>query len=304
MAAMTLIEAAKLMQNNGDTLSAAVATKFAESSMLFEVLPFQTIAGNALSFNREDTLPGVGFRGVNESYSDSNGVLLPLVEPLRIAGGDADVDNFIISTGGAGARTTHTALKIRAMSLLWASKFIKGDNSTDVREFDGLQNRLINDQLILNHATGAGLSLDKLRQAIDQTDNPTALIMSKAMRRRLSNASMTTTVGGFVSYTTDSFARRVTNFDDLPIIEMDRDNLNADILGFTETNSTTSIYVVSFADGGVTGLQNNTLTAQDIGQLETKPAVRTRVDWYNAFTVFNGRAATRLSKITDVAVTA
>jgi len=300
--AMTLIEAAKLMANGGDTLSASVATKFAESSMLFEVLPFETISGNAYSFNREETLPGVGFRGVNESYSESTGVINPLVEALKIAGGDCDVDNFILSTGGTGARTTHTMLKVKAMSLLWAKTFIKGDSTADPREFDGLQVRLVGDQLVDNGT--AGLSINKLREAIDQTDNPTAIIMSKAMRRLLSNAALNTSVGGFVGFTTDSFARRVTTFDDLPIIEMDRDNLNNDILPFTETGSTTSIYVVSFDDGGVFGLQNNDLMARDIGELETKPAVRTRVDWFNAFTVFNGRAATRLKGITNAAVTA
>lgn len=301
---MTLIEAAKAMQNSGDTLSASVATKFAESSMLFEVLPFQTIAGNAYTFNREDTLPGVGFRGINESYSESTGVLQNITEALKIAGGDADVDNFILETGGQGARTLHTMLKVKAMSLLWAKKFIKGDATTDAREFDGLQNRLVGDQLIINNGASNALSLGKLREAIDQTDNPMAIIMSKAMRRRITEAAQNTSIGGFVNYTTDSFQRRITMFDDLPIIEMDRDNLNADILGFTEASSTTSIYVCSFADGGVTGLQNNSLVARDLGELQTKPAKRTRVDWFNSFTIFNGRAATRLSNIANLAVVA
>jgi len=300
--AMTLIEASKLAANNGDVLSASIGMKFASESQILGTLPFQTIAGSAYQYNREDTLPGVAFRGVNESYSESTGIVNPLVEGLRICGGDMDVDKFIIDTQGAQARTMHTMLKVKATALNWTKKFIKGDSSTDPREFDGLQTRLTGDQVISNGTTA--LSLAKLREAIDQTDNPTGIIMSKAMRRLITAAAMNTSVGGFVNYETDTFARRITYFDDLPILEVDRDNLNADILGFTEASSTTSIYVVSFAEDGLFGIQGNTLQARDLGELETKPAVRTRVDWYNSIVALNARAATRLSGITNAAVTA
>lgn len=301
MAGLTLVEASKLAANNGDALSASIGLKFAKESQILGVLPFETINGTAYQYNREETLAGVAFRGVNETYTPSTGVINPLVEALKIVGGNLDVDPFIIAGQGESARTTHTMLKVKAAALLWTKKFIKGDSTTDPREFDGLQTRLTGDQVISNGT--AGLSLDKLRQAIDQTDDPTGIIMSKAMRRRLTAAANNTSVGGFVTYDTDSFARRVTFFDDLPIIEIDRDNTNTDILGFTEASSTTSIYVVSFNDGGVKGIQSNMLTAEDMGRTDDG-FYRTRVDWFNSIVAENGRAATRLSGITDAAVTA
>jgi hypothetical protein len=63
--------------------------------------------GNAYAYNREGTLPGVAFRGVNESYTESTGIVNPLVEALRIGGGDLDVDIAILKTQGeASARRT------------------------------------------------------------------------------------------------------------------------------------------------------------------------------------------------------
>ena len=301
MAGITLVEASKLAANNGDVLSASIGMKFAQESQILGVLPFETIIGTAYQYNREDTLPGVGFRGVNELYTPDAGIINPLTEALRIVGGNLDVDPFIIAGQGQSARTMHTMLKVKAAALLWTKKFISGDSTSDPREFDGLQTRLTGNQNIANGATA--LSLDKLRQAIDQTDNPTHIIMSKAMRRRLTAAASNTSVGGFVTYDTGSFGRRVTFFDDLPILELDRDNLNTDILPFTEASSTTSIYVVSMAEGGVFGIQSNNLTAEDMGRTDDG-FYRTRVDWYNSIVAMNGRAATRLSGITDAAVTA
>lgn len=307
--ALTLVEAAK--QETGDVIRQAVIELYAGSSDILMTMPFDSIPGNAMKYNREDSLPGVGFRGVNEAYTPSTGILNPLTEALVIAGGDLDVDKFIVDTMGGGHRTTHEAMKIRALSLAWTKKFIKGDNQSDPREFDGLQTRIVGAQKIAagSTANGSALSLAKLDEAIDQTLNPTHLIMSKAMRRRLSAAARSTTVGGYVTYSLDAFGRRVMQYNDLPILVVDLDNVGAAILPFTEaatsgTATATSIYIVSFGDGAVQGLQNGGVDVRDLGELQTAPVYRTRVEWYNGFAVYNGRAATRLWSIGDLAVVA
>src|SRR6056297_2055210 len=166
--ALTLVEAAKL--NSGDVVKSAIIELYARSSDILQVLPFENILGNALRYNREDKLPGIGFRGVNEAYSESTGVLNPHVETLSISGGDLDVDNFIIQTQGADQRSAQEAMKVKALALAWTKTFIKGSSQTDPREFDGLQNRVVSgNQLIENNATtGGGLSLAKLDEVIDQ----------------------------------------------------------------------------------------------------------------------------------------
>ena len=307
--AMTLIEAAKL--NPGNVIKNSIIELYAGSSDILMNLPFESISGNAMKYNRESSLPGVGFRGVNESYTASTGVLNPLTESLVIAGGDLDVDKFIIDTMGVASRSTHEAMKVRALSLAWTSKFIKGDNQSDPREFDGLQARITGAQKIQAGATanGTALSLEMLDAAIDQTLNPTHLIMNKKMRRRLTTAARNYQVGGFITYTKDVFGKQVTMYNDLPILIVDLDHIQNAIITNTEactsgTATGTSIYVVSMGQEMLCGLQNGGVNVRDLGELQTSPVFRTRVEWYNGVAIFNGRAATRLWSIADAAVTA
>jgi len=299
--ALTLLEAAKL--NSGDVYKAGVLTKFAETSDILRVLPFEGISGNSLKYNVEETLPGIGFRGVNESFDESTGIINPKVESLTIAGGDLDVDKFIVDTMGTSQRAVQEAMKVKALALAWSRTFIKGDSESEPREFDGLQKRIQGDALIENHATGAGLSLAKLDEAIDEVEGANYLIMSKSVRRRLTVAARTAAVGGNITYDLDAFGRQVTKYNDILILIAGKDNTNTEILGFTETGSTTSIYVVAFGEGEVSGLENGGMDVRDIGELETKPAFRTRVEWYSGMGVFAPRTATRLKNITDAAAT-
>jgi len=144
--ALTLIEAAKL--ETGDVYRSGVIELYAGSSDILMALPFENITGGSLAYNRETALPGIGFRGVNESYTPSTGILNPLTEVLVIAGGELDVDKFIVQTRGMAQRTTQEAAKIRNLSLTWTRKFIKGDSLSDPREFDGLQVRTTGNQII------------------------------------------------------------------------------------------------------------------------------------------------------------
>lgn len=309
MTAMTLVEAAKLATD--DPLKQGIIELYAGSSSILMNLPFIGISGNAYKYNREGSLPGVGFRGVNESYTASNGIINPITGALVIAGGEVDVDKFIVATQGNSARATHEAMKVRALSLAWTKKFIKGDTASDAREFDGLQVRTTGDQVQSagTTANGAALSLYKLDKAIDQTLNPTALIMNKTMRRRLSQAARTTSVGGYVTYVQDAFGKQVMKYNDLPILEVDLDHEQNEILGFSEaadsgTDTATSIYVVSMGDDALSGLQNGSIEVNDLGEIQASPLYRTRIEWYNGMAIFNGRAVTRLKFIGDLAVVA
>jgi hypothetical protein len=303
--ALTLIEAAKVAGKNGDTYKQGIIELYAQSSDVLQFLPFTNIQGNALKYSREEALPGVGFRGVNEGYIN------PVTETLTIAGGDLDVDKFIVDTMGEEHRTIHEAMKVKALAGRWTKAFIKGDNETDPKEFSGLQARIQGDQLISagSTANGTALSLIKLDELIDRVDNPTHLLMNKTMRRRLSAAARNGSVGGYITYTLDAFGRRVSSYNDIPILIVDEDNEGAQILGFTEaaasgTATATSIYCVSLSDDAVTGLQNGGIDVRDVGELDSKPVFRTRVEWYSGLAVFKGRSAARLRHIADAAVTA
>lgn len=305
--ALTLVEAAKI--NSGDVVKSAVIEMFARESDILMTLPFEDIQGNALKYNREAALPGIAFRGVNESFSESTGVLNPITEALVIAGGDLDVDRFIIRTQGEGIRSTHEQMKVKALAAGWTAKFIKGDSETNPREFDGLQKRLVSGQVISAGATagGAALSLAALDEAIDSVDDPTHLVMSKAMRRRLTAAARDPDVSGYVTYDVDAFGRRVMKYNDLPILVAYGANGGDDILPFNEASASgaatsTSIYVASFGTGKLVGIQNGDMDVRDLGELQSAPLYRTRVEWFTGLAMYHGRAASRLRNIGNLAV--
>lgn len=310
--ALTLVEAAKVAANEGFELESAVMLQYASSSPILEVLPFRDIAGNALKYNREEVMPGIGFRGVNGSFSESTGILNPQTESLAIAGGDLDVDTFLVRTMGEGVRSSQEMMKVRSLALAWTNTFIQGDTATNPVEFDGLKKRLTGTQLVSAGSTSGGdaLSLAKLDEVIDAVVDPTHLIMNKAMRRRLTAAARTSTIGGFINYELDAFGRKVEVYQGLPILVLDEDNNKNKILPFTEAGAgggssvCCSIYCVSMGEMKFQGIQNGGIQVRDLGELDTKPCLRTRVEWYAGMAIFDGRSAARLYGVKDAAVTA
>ena len=136
--------------------------------------------------------------------------------------------------------------------------------------------------------------------------------MNKTMRRLLSAAARNTSVGGYLTYELDAFGRRVTRYNDLPILIVDKDEDNTDIMAFDELaeltgaskTTCTSIYCVSLAENGVMGLQNSEMSVRDLGEQQSKPVYRTRVEWYITLAILRPRAAARLHGIKEAAVTA
>lgn len=306
--ALTLLEASKLV--SGEVKRSAVIEMFARNSDIMRVLPWDDIQGDAISYNVEGKLPGVAFRGFNEGFDESTGVINPETERLRIAGGDLDVDRAIVQTRGAGVRARHESMKVKALSLYITAKIINGDSQVNPREFDGLRVRVGGSQLFsaTGSNTNGALSLEQLDAAIDSVDNPTHLITSKAIKRKLSAAAKAG-VGGDIETTRDEFGYQVTVYNGLPILIADYDDVGARIIDFNEAgpaggSNCTSIYVVSIGDGYISGIQNGTMEVRDLGEIDSKPVYRTRIDWLVGLTVQHGRAIARVWGITNAAITA
>lgn len=305
---ITLLEAAKI--NPGEVLRNTIIEHFARSSDLLRVMPFLDVQGGAYVYNLEGSLPGVAFRGVNEGYTASAGILNPQTERLRIGGGELKVDNAILKMHGNEVRSQHELRQVKAMSLTIGAKMINGDSTKDPREFDGLRARIQGDQLLNAGNTNGGdpLSVSALRDLIDAVDNPTHLLMSKKMRNLLSAAATDTTIGGYIAYDKDEFGRRIVMFDGLPIIVTDYDAEGKQIIDFNEVGSggatatATSVYCVNLGDEGVTGLQNGIMEVRDLGEMQTQPALLTRVEWMVGMAALHGRAAARVRGIKNAAV--
>ena len=99
--------------------------------------------------------------------------------------------------------------------------------------------------------------------------------------------------------------KRVMQWNGIPILEAGQTPAGKEILDTTETQgtatNTASIYAVKFGqsegDQGVTGLTNGGVMVEDLGQLQEKPAYRTRIEFYCGLGVFSGKAAARLKGV-------
>jgi hypothetical protein len=308
--AVTLVEAAKLSQTN---LQRGVIETFVQESPILDRIPLLQIQGNAYAYNEEATLPGVAFRSVNEAYTESTGTVNQKSESLVILGGDADVDKFIVRTRSnlADQRAFQTAAKVKAASYKFQNEFINGDITVDSKGFDGLKKRLTGSQVITAATNGIGPvagghdffdALDALFAAVNGGAdvaycNAAILARIKSGGRRL---------GGVDIIQSDITGKREVTWNGTPIVDIGTTAAGTNIIPQTETQgtasgTTSSIYAVKFgrdeADQAVTGLTNGGVQVYDLGELETKPAYRTRLEFYCGLATFGGKSAARLQGV-------
>ena len=301
---LTILEAAK---TETDPQRVAVIRELAESELI-SIMPFRNVQGG-LDYAVEAELPAVGFRGYNETYDESYGVINPQYERLKFFGGDIDVDIQRIKNYGPQAKAEQIQMKVRSLRLTFEEYVINGDEAADPRAFDGLRTRINVGSSQAVNVNGA-LSLSALDELIDAVDGDNKiLLMNKKMRRRLTAASRNTAIGGFMSYEQDAFGRRVTMYNDARIVVTDTNAQNVQIQGFTEDTNRTSIYCVAFGDLQTTGIQGPAaqgygIDIREFGEISEAPVDRTRIDWSIGMAIMNGKSAARAYGITDAAVTA
>jgi hypothetical protein len=311
--ALTLVEAAKLSQ---DDLQRGVLETFVQESSVLDRIPFLTIQGNAYAYNEEATLPGVEFRAVNGSYTESTGTVNPKSEKLVILGGDADVDRFIVQTRGNlnDQRAVQTRLKVKAASYKFQDHFINGDTAVDANGFDGLKKRLTGAQVIAAATNGMGPVagghdfFDALDALIAQVpglngSNGALYANSKVIGKIKSSARR---LGG-VEFVKDALtSKMIAQYNGIPLLDIGQTAAGAEIITQTETQGTasgtaSSIYAVRFGsaegDQAVTGLTNGGVQVRDLGELDTKPVYRTRLEFYTGLAVFGGKGAARLTGV-------
>ena len=303
--ALTLIEAAKLAQT---PLQSGVIETIAKNSGVLERLPFLPVSSNAYTYNRESVLPGVAFRAIGESYTESTGVINPITERLAILGGFSDYDRALVKTQGSvnDLRAVHDAMKAKAESLHFTKHFFNGDSAADPKAFDGLKVRLTGDQVISMGSSDGGdvLTLSKLDEMIDAVvGGPDAIFLNKRLRRKVSD--LVRAAGQSVETVSDAFGRQLSAYASIPLVVVEGDETGTEILGFSEPDLdngdksvTASIYGVKFGAGEfVSGLQCGELDVIDMGLYGGGVAYRTLIEWITGVACFHPRAAARLRGI-------
>ena len=111
-------------------------------------------------------------------------------------------------------------------------------------------------------------------------------------------------IGGVDIVREDMTGKRVLTWNGVPVLDPGQNAAGTDVLPQTETQgtasgTTSSVYAVTFGedetDGGVTGLTNGGVMVDDLGQLQSQPVYRTRIEFYCGLGVFGGKAAARLT---------
>ncbi len=295
---LTITEWQKL---NPTPLASGVVEIFARENPVLASLPFINVQGNAYKYNRETTLPGIAFRGFNEGYTESTGVINPLTESLTIIGGDSDFDvaQIKMGTGDNDTRAVHDAMKAKALTLSWLKTFFHGDATTNPKEFDGLNQRLTGGQVITAGTNGMLLQMEMLDELVDAIQGtPSLLLMSKAMRRKIVQLGRGSSV---LSVSRDFFGREVESYSGVPIGVLEDGADGLPILSNTETqgtsSATSSIYAVKLGADALHGIQTAPMEVRDLGEIDSKPAFRTRIEWYSGLCLKAPKCAARLKGV-------
>ena len=282
--ALTLNEAAKL--SNDMLLSGVIETVVKESPIL-QVLPFIEIVGNGLTYNRENAAATASFFDVGDTWTEDTPTFTQQTATLKILGGDADIDNFLLATRSnvQDLKAAVVQLKAKAVQQKFDDTFINGDTVADPKSFDGIDKLTTGGQTVSMGTNGGTLTLAKLDELVDliKAGKPDMLLMSKRSRRTLN--SLARSAGSFLETDRNEFGQMVQFYDGVPVGLSD-DISDAKTVGTSSDTST--IYAVQFGEGGVAGLTApGSLQVEDVGSLTTQDATRTRVKWYVSLAVFN-----------------
>ncbi|MCH8814285.1 MAG: phage major capsid protein [Chloroflexi bacterium] len=289
--ALTMAEAAKL---SNDVLLTGVVETIIKDSPILQRLPFIEIVGNGLTYNREDVAPSADFFDVGDSWTESTPTFTQQTVTLKIMGGDADIDNFLLATRSnlQDLESSVVQLKAKAVRQLFEQTFITGDSVANPKAFDGLD--VLNDsgQELTMGVNGGSLTLDKLDELVDKVKGgkPEMMLMSRRSRRLLTKLARNS--GSLLETDRDEFGQMLQFYDGIPVGV-------SDYISDTETVGTSTdcstIYAFQMGEGALTGLTSpGSLQIERVGSLETKDATRTRIKWYSSLALFNALKLARL----------
>jgi len=289
--ALTLAEAAKL---SNDVLVTGVIETIIKDSPVLQRLPFIEIVGNGLTYNREASAPSAGFFDVGDTWTESTPTFDQQTVTLKIMGGDADIDNFLIATRSnlQDLESAVVQLKAKAVQQLFEETFISGDSGGSPTEFDGLDVLTDPSQELTMGVNGGSLTLDKLDELIDtvQGGKPDLLLMSRRSRRIVNKLARTS--GSFLEADRDEFGQMLQFYDGIAIGVSDYIPDDQTVGSSTDCST---IYAFQTGEGGLVGLTApGGLGVERVGSLETKDASRTRIKWYASLALFNTVKLARL----------
>lgn len=311
MGMMTLNEYAKSLDPS-DARRAPIEM-FAASSDIYDALPFAGLTGPVWEGWRQAVLPSPTFRGINEGSSSGTGKLTPFQEATFVMDHDIDVDRAIVDRMGMQRLSFEESMGIAGAGQKWVTTFITGDNTSEAREFNGLQARsalFSRSQHNSGSSGGAALSLLKLDQAINAVNKPTHIIVPFDSKPLWIQAARTTTLSGFVIQTWDDVGKVKMSYAGLPLLFGYPKDDHTPPLSFNEVASgggsavTGSLYVCSFGEGKLHGIQLKPMNVTAPKLLENEITYRTHLSWDVGLVDEHKYCFARLDSWTNAAIVA
>jgi hypothetical protein len=277
---------------------------FTQVSPIMELIHWDKIEGDSITWRREASLPGFVWRPVGGTYTASEGRIDAFTERLMIAGGEVTADNI---------KASHYALKAHAVANGFDLAFFEGDPLVDPNSLVGLRSRLTLNQVLAfgtGGTVGATLTLAQLDQLRDAVPFANACFFSNRTLRRKVSALIQAQTGAYQIQTTqDSFGRQIMMYADTPWYVIERTGDGSTMLDFDEdngggTSDTASVYCVAFGPDKVHGIYNTTMGGKmievtDFGEIQAAPRHLGRIEFYPGMAIKHPRSAARLRGVSN-----
>lgn len=312
--AVTLADHVATAANEGKFVLSEIGLWALEQSPVLQILPWQTNKELAVQITAWASLPTVGTRKINASFSESTGKYQQKIEDKYIFGHYIDVDTVLVDAN-ENARENQRKASAKAMSFKFNNMFINGDPASD--EFKGLLKRVTDyynagytDQYfdagsatigrgVLYDSTEQHYFLDMIAKAVESTAeaNPDALFMNSKLYLCVESATRRTSL---LNQTKDMFGRVINMWGSIPIYKLGPVSAFSTtlILPNTETLSggtdETSIYACKFSEEEyLWGIQQKPMEVIDHGRISSASVYRDEVQWVVGLAINNPRSITR-----------
>ena len=294
MAGISLAQSARM---TNDVLQAGVIEVLATESKLLQILPFMNVQGSGYTYNIEKNLGNAQFRKVNGGYNYGAIETIPVTERIVILGDEAIVDTYQIAVESDinNLMAIEVALRTKAIAHKFEKCFIDGGKTAGsgvpsesaANEFVGILTRYT--ETAPANIPSAALPLYQA-QVITKTDDligdldtlldmvaggADCLIMNKKTRRQVTAKGR-----AFCDYRQGEFGTQFVQYGGIDIVDVDGDLLADDVV----------IAAKFGAKEAVCGLQNGGVRVTALGEMESQPQLKTRIEWFVGLAVFNPKA--------------
>lgn len=306
MASVTLLESAKLTQ---DELVIGLIENVITVNRMFEVLPFQGIAGNALAYNRENALGDVQALGVGGSITaKAAATFTQVTSTLTTIIGDAEVNGLIQATRsdmGNDQTAIQIASKAKSAGRTYQDYLINGSGVSN--QFAGLLTLCAAGQKAATGTNGGPLSFDFMDETMDLVTDKDGSVDYFAMHARTIRSFMALLRGLGGASISDVIqlpsGATVPAYRGVPI-------LRNDYIPINQTKGSGSAQTTFFAgtldDGsqshgiaGLTASANACMQVVDVGEAEAKDERIWRVKWYCGLALFSEKGLALADGITN-----